>query len=86
MTVHIPSVGAAVFVMSALVAYFVYKASRGTHPGAGDLVGAITAGAAVFAVLYTLLGTSVTTAPTGEAGPAGHAPPVSNTTSASTAN
>ncbi|UUU37457.1 hypothetical protein [Streptomyces sp. NBC_00162] len=92
MTVHIPSVGAAAFVMSALVAYFVFKASRRTHPGppgAGDLVGAITAGAAVFAVLYTLLGTSVTTEPTGEAGPAERAPAVSNTTAptqAATAN
>ncbi|MFD3329616.1 hypothetical protein [Streptomyces sp. NPDC058701] len=89
MTVHIPFAGAAAFVMSALVAYFVFKASRRTHPGppgAGDLVGSITAGAAVFAVLYTLLSTNLAAGPTEEAGPSERAPVVSNTTTPTTAN
>ncbi|MFI1154998.1 hypothetical protein [Streptomyces sp. NPDC020817] len=83
MTVHIPPAGAALIVMSVLVTYFVYKWSRQPHmgpAGPGDLVGAITAGAAVFAVLYALLGTSVSAESTGEAGPAERAPAVSNTT------
>ncbi|WP_405533847.1 hypothetical protein OG592_44710 (plasmid) [Streptomyces avidinii] len=83
MTVHIPPMGAAAFVMSVLAAYFVFKASRRTHAGpavGGDLIGAITAGAAVFAVLYTLLGTGVTAEPSGEAGPAERPPAVSNPT------
>lgn len=83
MTVHMPLGGVAAFVMSVLVAYFVFQRSRRAHPGPpgpGDLGGAIAAGAATFGVLYLLLGTGITAGAPREAGPAQPAPSVSNTT------
>ncbi|MCY0954154.1 hypothetical protein [Streptomyces sp. H27-S2] len=83
MTVHISPMGSVAFVMSVLVTYFVFKASRQRHlgpPSTGDLVGSIAAGAAVFTVLYMLLGAGGLAAPTGEAGPAEQKPAVSKTT------
>lgn len=54
MTVHIHPGVAVIFVISVLVTYLVYRWSCMHHSGPsrpGDLVGSITAGAVVFAVL-----------------------------------
>ncbi|WP_328786327.1 MULTISPECIES: hypothetical protein [unclassified Streptomyces] len=65
------------------MAYFVFKAARRVHPGTpgvGHMVVAITTGAAVFGVLYVLLGTGITAGAPREAGPVQLAPAVGNTT------
>ena len=59
MTVQIDTTKALILIFGCLVMYFVFKYTRHSHPGpirAGDLVGSITAGATVIAVLAFLMG------------------------------
>ncbi|MEU6114493.1 hypothetical protein ABZ840_08165 [Streptomyces sp. NPDC047117] len=63
MTLHIDPVAGLVFLLGCAAAYGAYrhsKRSRTATSGTGDLVGAITAGAAVVAVAGFLFGASTT--------------------------
>jgi hypothetical protein len=56
LTVHIDSVGGVLLVVACVVGYFVYKHTRLTPTGKGDVVGAIACATAVLTALILVLG------------------------------